>query len=280
MDLAAAASYFDKMLCVDAFVPATEFYGPLDVFDDSRRDGATVLRRLLSVADGTVIPARRVLTIAGEQWIVGTHEVDTFRGAVIRDKHILHRAHGAATIRTLQQVLTTGGVATYGSKLWVKDSKEVENSSSLTGFFNIYLPSTETAGLGYVIELLGRQHVVRNTFISAAGFLVAESNELEATALQNATFTPRAFSPATDTLTSGTPVALKALRLRFHDDYEYASASAPKMAPGDIRAFIGKALTAAPPKSNDLLALTDGTWLIISVTDEGTAWGLHLRKSV
>lgn len=279
MRLAAAASRFDKVLCQDAYTPATQLYGQLDVFDDSRRDGVTVLRRVLSVAGGTAIPARRALTIHGEQWIVGTHESDSYKGEVIRDKFVLQRAHGACTIRTIDQALIgSGGVSAYGAKLWVKDMKEIEVSSKLSPFFHIYLSSYETVAVGSVISLLGREHIVRNTFLSAAGFLVAESDELVAGAIQAGTFYPRSYAPATDAITDGAPVALQVLRLRFQDEYEYLQAAAPKMEAGDIRVMIRKNVTAAPPKANDKLVLPDATWLVISVSDESSGWGLHLRR--
>lgn len=279
MLLSVAASYFDDVLCQDAFNANTKFYGQLDVYDDSRRDGATVVRRILSVAGGTALPARRVLAIHGEQWIVGTHEADSFKGSIVRDKHILQRAQGACSIRTPAQALSSGGVSSYGAKLWVKDMKEVESSSKLSGFFNLYLPSAETVSRGDLVQLGGREHIVRNAYLSAAGFLVAESDELDAGAIAAATFTPYSYSPATDGVIAGTPVAVQALRMRFQDDYEYPSDSAPKFVSGDIRVFVRKGVTLAAPAPRDTLTLTDGIWQVQSVSDETGCWGLHLRKA-
>jgi hypothetical protein len=279
MRLAQVAKYFDKVLCQDAFNLSSYFYGQLDLYDDSRRDGATVVRRILSVANDVVIPARRVLLIHGDYWLVGMHEADSYRGEVIRDKHVLHHAQGPCTIATPAQALTTGGVSSYGSKLWVKDMKELEVSSKLTSFYNIYLPSTEDVERGQVITLGGRVHLVRNTFVSAAGFRVAEGDELEEAAIVAGTFYPQVYAPATDSRTDGAGVALNVLRFRFQDNYAYTAESAEKFVSGDIRAMIAKGLTAAEPAPTDRLALPDGSWSVVSVSDEGTSWGLHLRRT-
>jgi hypothetical protein len=275
--LSKAASHFDKTVCADTANPGTTFLAQLDVFDDSKRDGPTVARRILSVDPAVSMPAGRVLTIAGEQWLVGTHQADQFRGATIRDKYILHRALGAATVRTAAEAIaSTGGTSTYAGRLWVKDIREQEASSSLTSFLNVFLPSPVAAAVGAIIGLSGKLHLVRNSYLSAAGFTVAEVDEL-ASAVVAGTYTPRTYTAATDTEAAGTPVPLNLLPTRFFDDYAYATAASEKFEPGDVRALIRKVDVAAP-KAKDILAYGGVTWRVFSVADEGTSWGLHLRK--
>lgn len=278
MRLAAAARHFDKVLCQDAFAPTTQFRGQLDVYDDSKRDGATVVRRVLSVADGVEIPARRVLTILGEQWIVGAHQDDIYRGERLRRKYVIHRASGAASLQSVAQALGTGGVSTYASKLWVKDLKEVEISSKLAGFFNIYLPQGEVVPAGSVITLASRAHLVRNYFTSAAGFLVAEVDELALDAVTVGTYTPQNYDPVTDNRTNGTPIALNVLRLRWQDHYAYANQAEPRYEEGDLRAFVRKT-DVVTAKTNDRLTLGGEPWEIFAASSEGDCWGLHLRKA-
>jgi hypothetical protein len=278
MRLVAAARHFDRTLCQDAFAPGTQFYAQLDVYDDSKRDGATVVRRVLSVASGVSIPARRVLTVLGEQWIVGANQDDHYRGVLLRRKYVVQRA-SAASIQTIAQALGTAGtVSTYASKLWVKDLKEVDISSKLAGFFNIYLPTYETVAAGTLVTVSGRLHIVRNFFVSAAGFLVAEADELALTALTVGTYTPQTYTPATDERAAGTPVALNVLRLRFQDQFAYANQAEPKYEEGDFRAIIRKA-DVASAKTNDLLTLGGEPYEILAVSNEGDCWGLHLRHA-
>jgi hypothetical protein len=276
MNLASAASYFDDVLCVDPFNPHIRFRGQLDLFDDSKRDGATVDRRVLSVAPAVLMPARRVLTIHGDKWLIGDKADDSFRGSVIRSKYIIHKAQGPCTIGTPAQILSTGGVSSYGAKIWIKDAKLLEISSKLTSFFNIYLAPVEEASAGMVVQLTGRLHLIRNSFLSAAGFLVAEGDELEQAAIQPATLYARGYDPVTEARAEAAPLALNVLRFRFQDNYAYTSESAEKFAAGDIRAMIAK--SAATPKVGDRLTLADGDWYPVSVASEGTSWNLHLRR--
>lgn len=276
MKLSIAARFFDKVLCQDVFAPTTEFYGQLDLYDDSKRDGATVVRRVLAVAPGTIIPARRVLTIQGEQWIVGAHQADSFLGALIRDKHVLQRANGLASIQSVAQVLSTGGVSSYAGKLWVKDLKEVEMSSLLAGFFNLYLPSYETVSVGNVISVAGRLHMVRNYFLSAAGFLVAESSELPVAAVIAGSYVGTTYTPATDVRGEGAPVAANVLKIRYQDDYGYATEAETKFVEGDAKAYVRKAVVATA-KQGDRVVLSGASWQVVSVTDEGDCHGLHIR---
>lgn len=277
MRLADAAKYFDKTVCADAFAPFTTFAGQLDIYDDSKRDGATIARRVLSVGPAVVMPASNVITINAVPWIVGTSQDDTFLGSVLRRKYVLHRASGAATVKTIGEALSTGGIATYGAKQWVKDAKELEISSNLEGFFNIYLPAGTSIAAGKIIDVAGRLHLVRNCFTTVAGFLNAESNELAVDAITAATYSAVAYTPATDTeVLTNTAVSL--LRIRFQDDYAYTSESAPKLEPGDLKGYVRKAVivTAA---AGAKVTVGATVYRVLSVADEGDAWSLHLRHA-
>jgi len=276
MRLAAAASRFDTTLCADASNPATTFYGQLDLFDDSRRDGATVVRRILSVAPDVVIPAGRVLTILGEQWLVGMEQSDVYAGAAVRAKYVLHRADGAATIQSVAQALSAGSTATYAGKLWVKDLKEIEVSSLLEGFFNLYLPRNVTVIAGNVIALSGNLHMVRASYLSAAGFLIAECAEL-ASGVVAATYTSEAYSPVTDTATP-TNTAANLLHVRYQDDYAYLTLADPKFVKGDEKGYVLKSVIATAA-AGARVTIGAEVWDVISVADEGLCWGLHLRRA-
>ncbi len=280
MRLSDAAAYFDKTVCADAFAPATTFYGQLDLFDDSKRDGATVVRRVLSVAPSVTLPARRVLLIDGGYWIVGQSQDDHWAGAALRRKYVMQRADGAATYRTVAEELAgAGGTATYGAKLWVKDTKEIEISSALSPFYSVYLPSPEAPVAGQVISLAGRLHMVRGTYKTAAGFLAAEASELDAAALvAGVTYTAEsAYDPATDTYTASN-TTVNVLKIRYQDDYAYLGQADEKYAEGDCRAYVRKTQIATA-KAGDRATISGTAWVVMSVADEGSCWGLHLRRA-
>lgn len=278
MRLLDAARFFDKMVCADAYAPAVSFKGQLDVFDDSKRDGATVLRRILSIAPDIALPARMTIVAASDTWLIGAGHKDSFNGTTLRAKYIIHRADGAATIKTVAQALSTGGTPSFASRLWIKDLKEVEVSSSLFNMLNVYLAPNETVAVGNLILLAGKLHLVRNVYLGAAGLLIAESDELPATAVASVTYTPRggAYSPTTDTTTPSAPITANLLRTRFQDDYAYPNEAAPKYVKGDIRGSVLKSAVATP-KVDDYVTLTDGDWRTVSIDDDGATWGLHLR---
>lgn len=280
MRLSTAARFFDRTRFKDAFVPTTVFYGQFDVYDDSKRDGLTVARRVLSVAPSVAIPARRVIAAEGETWLVGAAQLDHYNGAPVRAKYVIQRAHGAATIRTAAQALSTGGTATYASKLWVKDVKEIEVSSSLNPFYNVYLPSPEALVVGQLIELSGRQHLVRNTYPSAAGLLVAEAAELPLNAVTVGAYKAMTFNAVADDRTLASSTALNLLKLRFQDLFAYREQAQPSFKEGDVRALVRKA-DVAVAKVNDLLNFGGEDWEILTVSDEdgGLCWGLHLRHA-
>lgn len=176
MNLHNAAKRFDKTVCADAYNPANTFLGQLDLFDDSKRDGATVDRRILSVASDVVIPSRRTLTVEGSTWMVGQKNIDSFRGSPIRHKYILHECEQIGLLRTPKQFLAAGGLAVYASTLWVKDNKEGDTSSGLYTFVNAYFAKGEPVDVGLLLTLGTETYRIRNVYPSAAGLQVGEAN--------------------------------------------------------------------------------------------------------
>lgn len=279
MRLSAAARYFDRTVCTDAFTPFTQIYGQVAPYDESTRDGVTVERRVLAVAPGTTIPVRRVLLIVGEYWLVGTVHTDFYLDSALRAKYVLEKAQGAVKLQTPAQLLSTGGVDTYGGLAWVKDTKDVTGTSIVEGFFNLYLPSPEAPAVGDIATLAGKHYLIYSPAPSEAGFLMVECYEMPAGALTTGTYRARTYVPATDTLTVATPgTAVNVLQVRFQDSFLYPNAAAEKFADGDIRAFITKAAVPAP-KANDVLIIGSDTWQVIAVQSDRDCWNLHCRHA-
>lgn len=278
MRLKDAARYFDKTVCADVYAPTVTFKAQLDLFDDAKRDGATVLRRILSTSPDVVLPARLTITTSGGVWMIGTGHIDSFNSEDIRTKYIIHHADGPATIKTVAQALSTGGTPSYASRLWIKDLKEVDVSSSLFSMLNVYFAPNEAVAAGNLILLAGHLHFVRNVYTGAAGLLIAESDELPANAVSSVTYTPRggAYNPTTDVTAASAPITANLLRTRYQDDFAYQNEAAPKYVTGDIRGSVLKSVIVAP-KVDDYVTLTDGDWRVVSIEDETLTWGLHLR---
>lgn len=282
MRLDTASKYFDRTLCRDAYNPTTglTFKAQLNLFDDSMRDGTTVVRRVLSCASTVVLPTRRTTKIHDEVFIIGGVHKDSFDGTVVRQKYVVQRCDGLALVRTADQALRTlAGTDMYASRLWVKDLKELETSSRLSAFLNIYTAPTETVPVGSFVLLGGRWHVIRNTFLGAAGFNVCEADELPPNALTTCSYsTSGVYDPATDTAI-GSTTSVPVLQHRWQDDYAYQMMAAERFDDGDVVAHISK-VSIATAKAGDGLVIGALAYRLLSVRDDGAgAWTLHARRA-
>lgn len=281
MLLHAAARFFDKLECVDAYNPNNTFKGQLDLFDDSKRDGLTVERRILSVSPDVVIPPARVLIIAGTFWIVGDLSVDSFRGSDIRHKYVVQQATGGLYgyyEDSIKQTLAPVHVAA----VWVKDLKEIETSSRLYGVFNLYFASTENIEVGQIVAAQNSLYRVRSVYLSAAGFKVATATEVPRANPSVVAYTPKssvAYDPVLDTYTPiGLPAVAQGLWERFQNSYFYESAAAPKYIEGDLLLTVSKTQVVTA-EAGDSLTLLDRSWVVVSVHDNGTGcWELQVRR--
>lgn len=281
MHLKDAAAFFDRMVCADAYDASRTFKGQLNLFDDSMRDGTTVVRRVLSVADTVVLPARRAVTIHGEVWLLGAVHNDSFEGAIVRAKYVAHRADGLAAAKTADQALRTlAGSTLYAGRLWVKDLKEQETSSKLSSFMNIYVAPTEVVVAGTFLQLVGRWHFVRNVFTGASGFNICEADELPSDALTTAVYstkTGQVYNPVNDAVAAGSTPTVPLLYHRWQDDYLYRRMSALPFDDGDIVAHLSKT-SIATAVVGDTFVLNGTTYRVLSVRDDGAgAWHLHGR---
>lgn len=274
MRLLDAAKYFDRLVVADAYTPATTFKGQLSLFDDSMRDGTTVVRRVLSVDPAVTMPSRGVVCFSGRNWLVGQAAPDSYDGVDIRHRYVLHHAQTSAVVKTPGEALAaSAGLTAYASRLWIKDLKEVEVSSDFLSLFGIYFSPSETINEGSLIQLDGRWHMIRSSLKTAAGFRVAVSEELPEPVLESAMFGGRVYNPVTDAY-SNTPLSVQALRLRYQAHFRYKSEAAQKFDKGDMQVLVLKSVVT--PKAGDQVTLSDGAWNVESVVDEAPVWSLHV----
>jgi hypothetical protein len=283
MKLASAAAFFDKQVCYDACNPSSKFMAQLDLFDDSKRDGTTPVRRVLSVKPSVNLPTSGTVIVGNDTYIIGGRHDDLFNGAVIRSKYVMQVADGPATIYTLAQAAAgTGGTSTFAGRVWLKDLKEPEQSSGLFPYFNLYLPANSTCGPNNVMALAGKFYFVRTAFTSPGGFRACESSELLDDAIGTIAYTDRSgrtYNPATDTVAALAVVNCSAVVLRYEDSFLRNSAAAPKNEAGDVTLAVAKVLVSAPGPGDTWVK--DGvTYRVKSVNDDGgTSWLLHSSRA-
>lgn len=276
MKLSNAASYFDQLVVADAYTPATTFLAQLNLYDDSVRDGMTVERRVISTAPSVSIPSRRAIAFDGLQWLVGDMTPDVFGNEVIRRKYPIHRCDGLATLKTIQQALqAAAGSTAYTGLVWSRGAKEIEVSAGVFDVLNAYFSSYETVAERTLISLNSKWHLTRTVYRSSAGFNVALVDELPEPVIESATFVVRTYNPVTDSYSTSNS-AQTVLRVRWQSAFEYLSAATEPYSRGDLQCMVQKTVT---PKVQDTVTLSDGSWRVLSILDEGTYWSMHLRRA-
>lgn len=278
MRLSAAAAYFDDVPVLDAYSGVQACMGQVDPGEGVVRDALTVSRRVLSVVPGVTLPARGALRLLDTAFLVSAlPESDYFRGAAIRDNYVMHRADGLAEIKTILQELTNvAGTSAYAAMVWVKGSKEVDESSLVTNQLNVYLSSTESVAEGQIVKLLGKWFAVREVYNTPAGFLAAVADQLDAPNFETVSYAARVYVPATDNYTS-TPTSVKALRLRWQSRFEYLGQASAKYQAGDDVVMVAAAAV-AQPTTGDTITLSDGLRRVEAFYADGGMWHLHVRR--
>lgn len=267
MRLQSVARAFNNTECFDAYSGALAFEGQFNLYDDTKRDSETAERRILSVAPEASLPERLVVEAAGTHWIIGHANPDTFRGRVIRVGHVVHEATALATVRSLVQFCdNAAGVQAYAGRAWVKDIGFSEQSSTLAGQHHIHLARTETVEAGHVIDFDGRFYIVRASNFGAGGTLVVMAEQMASPVIEAAVVTTGTYDQITETW-SGSNSTVRMIRMRWQSLFEYRSNLAPKFGPEDIQLAVSKTLLT--PVAGQPVTLSDGTWQIASVLDEG-----------
>lgn len=285
MKLINAARFFDKQDCYDAFdLEADPVKGQLDLFDDSKRDGSTGIRRVLSAAATVELPASGAVSIAGYIFIIGGEHPDTYNNEVIRRKYVIQQADGVANILTLAEACAgAAGIVTWSSKVWIKDLKEVEQSTGLYPFYNMVFPASTIPAPNQVIRLGGVLFLTRSVLTSAGGFSTAEANELVGVLPQSIVYIDRSgqtYVPATDVYTGLSPVTASGLLMRYEDHYNKLSSEAAKNLAGDMCLVMPKA-SVATANAGDEFTSADGTaYRVLEVyNDDSGCWLLHSRRA-
>lgn len=300
MRLASAAAYFDEQVLTDAYGTAM-VKGQFDVFDDTKRDGPATRRRILSTAPAVTMPARKALKMDNITWLVGSSNPDYYKAVPIRRKHILHQADGLARVQTFAQFLSNaapwtldsglptldavtttmdnGGVSegllAYAAIEWVKASKEVDESSDLSDLMTAIFATSESLPAVGIATIGGVAYLIREPHLSSAGFKIVYADEIAQPVTEQGTFTNRTYDPVADTWAEAGS-STRFLRLRWQAHFEYLSSRTLKFEAGDDVLMCLK--TAATPKPNDNITLSDGTWQTLTVQSEGDCWSIHARR--
>lgn len=236
-------------------------------WDSPRRDGLTTVRRTLSMAYGAQLPARGAVVIGGDAWIVARDpSPDTFGYDVVRMGYVAQQAHIGKVGRTAD-VLDGTAKEVFLSRVWVKDVKDITTTSEAQGQYYIYFTEGEPVEQGQFLFIDGLWHICRNILTSAAGFFVAECNELEPDCVIDVPLvTQGRYNPITEQHEPAAPEVLKGILLGWRDDYVHELASAAKEQVGDIRIRF-RAGDSGSLKLTSRMTHDGDEWQVVSMTE-------------
>lgn len=274
MDLSLAASFFDSTPVYDTG-GVQLLLAQLDLYDDSKRDGVGVDRRILAV-DPTLVgllPASGVIVVSGITWVMGEHQPDWFQDAEIRRKVIIQRADEAVQWGQAEHLLSGTGLQPQpAGAVWTKEAKYESVTDAVRNFYTLYLPSN-FAGLqpDDFLLLRGQPYRVRSHYLTAGGFTAVEALQLTDDALRTVTYNSRTFDGAAGGYTTTPLAGVPALVLEFYEDY---TVTRPDVSfdKGDKQVRVEKAVVASP-KPGDTV---EGVGTVAGVTDCGGTWLLKV----
>lgn len=275
MRLLDAARRFDTTTATDAYSAAT-FKCQFEVLSYSKIDGVAVKKRQISTAPGVAIPARRVVVISGQAYLIGHSAPDFWYDSIIRLNYVIQGADGVANLTTIAAELAgTPPSTAYAALAFAKYLPDAEDSSKYPPQYQVFLSGTESAPADSLIYLNSVWYLVKESYVSTSGLRVSLANVVDSPNFEMATFTSRVYAPLTDTYVD-TPSAIKVFRIKWAEHFEYLSKATEQYERGDLTVMILKAVTPDPP---DTLTLSDGVWRILSAQDEGLTWNCHARRA-
>lgn len=271
-----AAIYFNRESIFDGYHGNLLFRGQVRNFNDASSTGATLRRRALSVAPGTVLPARRCLQVGGSRWLVGIGVTDTFQGREARQTYNLRVGSSLFEILTPAQAcspLASSAVA-YGYEGFFKDLQDNSTSSSYDTFWNLFFAPVEPINTGTFLRSGARLLRVRQNYVNAEQLRVAESDELDANWSQTAVFTNMgAYDPITDTYAT-TTVTVQAVLMDIFKFYRWRVEAEAGRKPGDKAVFVPPTVT---PAAGSTFSMSGGVWRVLAVQPELDALAIHAR---
>lgn len=274
MKLKNVSKFFDKTKAVDAYNSSYSFKCQVEPLDMYRTEGTRIKIRNMSTAPEVVIPARRVIKIDDQAYIVSDSSLDHWSGEAIRSRYVLQGADHVVEIRTIAQVLeNVPGVQAFASIDFNKYGTYERDSSEYHPQYYIYF-GKETVGEDVLIHTVDRNYLVKNSYLTPAGIVDALANELDDPVVQVTVSTGRSYNPVTDSYTA-TTVSVRAVLVRWQEYFEYLTQGSTKYERGDAQLFV---LPAVQAKAGDTVSIGGEDFRVLSHLDRSGYRSLHIRR--
>lgn len=275
MKLSSAAAYFDRTPAYDVTTGKVLFRGQIDPYDDSKRDANAAYRRVLSVRPGTAMPASRVVRMMDVVWIIGSMEPDGLL-ELHRQKYVLQRAPLAMNVSRLSGFLSsTVALTVRASSQWIKDAKQLEESSKMPQLYDLYMPEGTAVQVQDVVWSATEAYLVLALHNQASGIMSVHCLKLDQIAPVSATLATRTYNPVTGTYSVSAGSAVNALRVRWQSLFQYDSQMSDRYQEGDIAIVLPTGTSAG---TSTLITLSGVTYQTLAVLSIAGAVVLHSRR--
>lgn len=276
MKLKNVAKFFDRTRARDAYDTTKSFRCQLEPFDYYKLDGAVVKRRVMSTAPDIQIPARRVIDIDGQRYLVGDPAEDHWEGKKIRRRYVLQGADHVAEVRSIPDVLSGApGALAFASVEFNKYGTDERDNSDFHPQYHIYFSESESVPENSIITASGRNYLVRNSHRTVSGLVDALSNEIGHTLVQTAELRSRTYVPTTDSYLETTPQTVACIVLRWQEHFRYLSAGSEDYQRGDLQVLAADSVSFRP---SDVVSIAGVPWTVLSSIAEDGYTSLHVRR--
>ena len=275
MKLKSVSKFFDKTKAVDAYNTRYSFKCQVEPLDMYRTEGTRIKIRNMSTAPGVVIPARRVIKIDDQAYIVSDSSLDHWSGEAIRSRYVLQGADHVVEIRTIAQVLEdVPGIQAYASIDFSKYGTDERDSSEYHPQYHIYFGKESVEEDSVVQVTDNRSYLVKNSYLTPAGIVDALANELDNPVVQATVSTGRNYNPVTDSYTA-TTATVRAIRVRWQEYFQYLTQGSTKYERGDAQLFVMPTVQA---KAGDTVSIGSEDFKVLSHLDRVGYRSLHIRR--
>jgi hypothetical protein len=276
VEFSAVASYFNNDPVYDAYTGAYLFNCHSKANTDQTSAGATIRRRSMTTTVDTAAPARGVITLLGEPWLMGNSTVDSFQGVEIRRIWDIKRGTSSMSMLTPAEACADAdGTLVYAQKELYRDSGNPKAYSDWDPLWGVSVASIEAAGVrGKFLREGSALYRVRGVYAEVNGLSVLEADEFDIDARQDATFITGALNLVTDKFdeVSTTLPVVQADSLKF---YRYRAQVEADNQPGDRVVFVAAASIA--PQPNSELTMMGERWRVLTTIVEQDARVLRVR---
>lgn len=277
MDFIDVAQFFDDDPVYDGYTDALLFYCHTTPHDDQTSSGATSRRRTMTTIDGTTAPARGVVKVFAERWLVSGSNPDGFQGDNIRRSYSLKKSTGLmARLTPAEACLASAGTSFYAHKEYFRDNANARTESEWDVMWNIFIAPAEPVVKGTFLRQDSVLYRARTVYPTVDGYQIAEADQFDADAAQSVTFTTAGvLNLVTDTMTA-TSQAVSAIQTDVQKFYEFRTQAESTQQPGDRTVFVPKA--SITPKVGSQFTMLTESWRVLAVVSELDTWAVHARR--